>query len=69
MVERLSCLAMENEIYLAVNLARQTHHSEGKVRHFNTDLVFNRSAPGKMMMEITSRASLEEFYILGKERL
>ena len=37
----MSCIAMENQIYLAVNLGRETQEGDG-VRHYNTDLVFNR---------------------------
>ena len=37
LVERLSCLALESQIYLAVNLGRETVR-----RHYNTDIVFNR---------------------------
>ena len=41
-VELLSCIAMENQIYLAVNLGRETTTRGGVRHHYNTDLVFNR---------------------------
>ena len=41
-VELLSCIAMENQIYLAVNLGRETPTRGGVRHHYNTDLVFNR---------------------------
>ena len=42
MVELLSCIAMESQIYLAVNLARETRTTGTVRRHYNTDIVFNR---------------------------
>lgn len=41
-VELLSCIAKENQIYLAVNLGRETSARGGVRHHYNTDLVFNR---------------------------
>ena len=41
-VELLSCIAMESQIYLAVNLGRETLTAGGTRRHYNTDIVFNR---------------------------
>ena len=40
-VELLSCLALDSQIYLAVNLAREIQEG-GASQHYNTDIVFNR---------------------------
>ena len=40
-VEMLSCLAMKQSIYITVNMGRVTIQ-DGKEKHFNTDVVFDR---------------------------
>ena len=47
-VELLSCIAMESQIYLAVNLARETQVSQ----HYNTDIVFNRFSKATLSLSV-----------------